>query len=227
MKHWQGLTVAAEGTGMSTPLSQQVNMFGELLGHAVREVVGAASFERVERLRTLCKAAYHNGNPAPPPFEMGSAHLPIARFYSLARGGDFHERIADDFQRATQAICAITGRAEILDNAPVLKKSIALRNPYTDVLNLREHGGRAAHFQSIRLACRVRRSAVCREQLCTTAARARAPEGRHCCDVEDRYACAICFTSILSICAHSASCRLEICSRIRSYPQCFGKLSKT
>jgi phosphoenolpyruvate carboxylase len=27
-------------------------------------------------------------------------------------------------------------QAEILDNAPVLKKSIALRNPYTDVLNL-------------------------------------------------------------------------------------------
>jgi phosphoenolpyruvate carboxylase len=68
--------------------------------------------------------------------EMKRAHLPMARFYSLAEGGDFHERIVDDFQRAAQAICAITGQAEILDNAPVLKKSIALRNPYTDVLNL-------------------------------------------------------------------------------------------
>lgn len=68
--------------------------------------------------------------------EMGRARLPIACFYPLARGGNFHERIVDDFQRATRAICAITGQAEILDNAPVLKKSIALRNPYTDVLNL-------------------------------------------------------------------------------------------
>jgi phosphoenolpyruvate carboxylase len=68
--------------------------------------------------------------------EMARAHLPIARFYALAHNGDFHERIMDDFQRATQAICAITGQTEILDNWQVLKKSIAQRNPYTDVLNL-------------------------------------------------------------------------------------------
>jgi hypothetical protein len=35
-----------------------------------------------------------------------------------------------------EAICAITGQRGILDNDPVLQKSIALRNPYTDVLNL-------------------------------------------------------------------------------------------
>jgi len=44
--------------------------------------------------------------------EMQRAHLPVARFYPLAGGGDFHERIADDFQRATQVICAITGLNE-------------------------------------------------------------------------------------------------------------------
>ncbi|NUM75818.1 phosphoenolpyruvate carboxylase [candidate division KSB1 bacterium] len=68
--------------------------------------------------------------------EMKRAHLAIAGFYAQARGESFHQNIVDDFQRATQAICAITGQAEILDNAPVLKKSIELRNPYTDVLNL-------------------------------------------------------------------------------------------
>lgn len=68
--------------------------------------------------------------------EMKRAHLPVAHFYSQAGSGDFHERIVDDFQQATHAVCAITRQAEILDNAPVLKKSIALRNPYTDVLNL-------------------------------------------------------------------------------------------
>ncbi|KAA0220308.1 phosphoenolpyruvate carboxylase, partial [candidate division KSB1 bacterium] len=68
--------------------------------------------------------------------EMKRAHLAIAGFYAQARRESFHQIIVDDFQRATQAICAITGQAEILDNAPVLKKSIELRNPYTDVLNL-------------------------------------------------------------------------------------------
>ncbi len=46
MKHWQGLTAATEGTGISAPLSQQVNMLGELLGHAAREIVGEVSFGR-------------------------------------------------------------------------------------------------------------------------------------------------------------------------------------
>ncbi len=68
--------------------------------------------------------------------EMKRAHLSIARFYSDSNGGRFHEAIVQDFDRAAQAICAITRQEEILDNAPVLKKSIELRNPYTDVLNL-------------------------------------------------------------------------------------------
>lgn len=68
--------------------------------------------------------------------EMKRAHLPIAGFYAHAREQRFHEAIVRDFEEGARAICAITGQAEILDNAPVLKKSIALRNPYTDVLNL-------------------------------------------------------------------------------------------
>jgi phosphoenolpyruvate carboxylase len=68
--------------------------------------------------------------------EMKRAHLPIARFYAHAGSERFHETIVQDFERAEQAIGAITGQAEILDNAPVLKKSIELRNPYTDALNL-------------------------------------------------------------------------------------------
>ena len=34
------------------------------------------------------------------------------------------------------AILRITGHEELLQNSPVIRKSIALRNPYTDVLNL-------------------------------------------------------------------------------------------
>jgi len=50
--------------------------------------------------------------------------------------GNLHQRIADDYGRAKEAILAITGQQELLDNNPVIQKSIRLRNPYTDVLNL-------------------------------------------------------------------------------------------
>ncbi|MFQ5653045.1 MAG: phosphoenolpyruvate carboxylase, partial [bacterium] len=44
--------------------------------------------------------------------------------------------ICEDFELARKAILQITGQKELLDNSPVIQKSIALRNPYTDVLNL-------------------------------------------------------------------------------------------
>lgn len=63
MKNRQGLATAADGTGISAPLSRQVNILGDLLGKAVREVVGDKTFELVEHLRTLCKAVYQNNDP--------------------------------------------------------------------------------------------------------------------------------------------------------------------
>jgi len=44
--------------------------------------------------------------------------------------------LGDDYQRAEEAILQITGQDALFENSPVLKKSITLRNPYTDVLNL-------------------------------------------------------------------------------------------
>lgn len=73
--------------------------------------------------------------------EMARARLPIARRYAaLAEDpdapGSFHRRIAGDFAAAAAALAAITGRDGLLAGAPVIRRSIALRNPYTDVLNL-------------------------------------------------------------------------------------------
>ena len=78
--------------------------------------------------------------------EMARARLDIAALYAeLAEEADearadeahsHHQRIADDFAKARRAILAITGQGELLDNSPVIQKSIRLRNPYTDVLNL-------------------------------------------------------------------------------------------
>jgi phosphoenolpyruvate carboxylase len=73
--------------------------------------------------------------------EMARARLPVARRYAaLAEDpeapGSFHRRIADDFAAAAAAVAAVTGRDCLLAGAPVIRRSIALRNPYTDVLNL-------------------------------------------------------------------------------------------
>ena len=70
--------------------------------------------------------------------EMSRARFEIAESYAeLAGDGHFlHEQIASDFEEAQGAILEITGQTELLGNSPVILKSIYLRNPYTDVLNL-------------------------------------------------------------------------------------------
>ncbi|MBC8214000.1 MAG: phosphoenolpyruvate carboxylase [Candidatus Marinimicrobia bacterium] len=67
--------------------------------------------------------------------ELRRTHLEIARYYSLNETYGFHNTIKSDFDKAVTSICAITGQKEILDNSEMLKKSIDIRNPYTDVLN--------------------------------------------------------------------------------------------
>lgn len=61
MRNWQGLDIKAEGTGITRPLSEQVNLLGELVGHAIREQVHPEVFKRVEAFRTRCKQAYEWG----------------------------------------------------------------------------------------------------------------------------------------------------------------------
>ena len=70
--------------------------------------------------------------------EMARARLPIAAQYDALSDPDtsFHDTIVADYERAEQSILQITGQDSLFDNSPVLKKSIRLRNPYTDVLNL-------------------------------------------------------------------------------------------
>jgi phosphoenolpyruvate carboxylase len=72
--------------------------------------------------------------------EMARARLAIAHEYAALDDSDLsetlHARIVEEFDRTRTAILRITGRAEFLEENPVIRKSIALRNPYTDVLNL-------------------------------------------------------------------------------------------
>lgn len=73
--------------------------------------------------------------------EMGRARLAIARHYAdlAAEGGapaEPHDRIAAEYARAEDALLRITGEDSLLADSPVIARSIDLRNPYTDVLNL-------------------------------------------------------------------------------------------
>src|SRR5690606_9202988 len=74
--------------------------------------------------------------------EMARARLPATkRYFELAAeeagsGAALGLRILEEFGKARDAILTITGASELLQDTPVIQKSIALRNPYTDALNL-------------------------------------------------------------------------------------------
>ncbi|MCH8879682.1 MAG: phosphoenolpyruvate carboxylase [Planctomycetes bacterium] len=74
--------------------------------------------------------------------EMARARLGIARHYDELSSNSGHgvskhfERISAEFQLARTAILRITGQQEILDNNPVIQRSIEQRNGLTDLLNL-------------------------------------------------------------------------------------------
>ena len=62
MHHWQGFNIEAEGSGITTPLSYQVNLLGTLLGQVIREQAGDRIFSQVEEFRLLCKKANQSGD---------------------------------------------------------------------------------------------------------------------------------------------------------------------
>lgn len=69
--------------------------------------------------------------------EMARARLVIARQYSsLSAPSNFHDIIQDEFVRTQKVILDISSQSKLLDNNPIIQKSIARRNPYTDALNL-------------------------------------------------------------------------------------------
>ena len=71
---------------------------------------------------------------------MCKADMSIAKVYaSLVEDEGIRERtltrILDEFRLAEKAVLVATGQRELLENEPVLARSIKLRNPYVDPLN--------------------------------------------------------------------------------------------
>ncbi len=66
------------------------------------------------------------------------AEVEVARLYVEALGGDLvlMDELEAEYRRTVGAVLAIRGASSLLSGNPVLQRSIALRNPYVDVLNL-------------------------------------------------------------------------------------------
>ncbi len=86
---------------------------------------------------------------------MAKADFTIARLYAdlvsdTALGDRVFEMLRAEFDRTTETILSVTGQKELLENNPVLWRSVRLRNPYVDPLSLiqvdllrRKHAGAA------------------------------------------------------------------------------------
>ncbi len=71
---------------------------------------------------------------------LAKADLTIARLYAdlvedQVLADRVYARIATEYQRTVDVIALMTGQAELLDQMPVLKRSIQRRNPYVDPLS--------------------------------------------------------------------------------------------
>jgi phosphoenolpyruvate carboxylase len=72
---------------------------------------------------------------------MAKADLSIARRYAAlvddaALGERVFATIADEFDRSRRAVLRVTGQTRLLEENPVLARSIRLRNPYVDPMSL-------------------------------------------------------------------------------------------
>lgn len=71
---------------------------------------------------------------------LGTADLSVARLYAELVEDDgvrerVYGRIREEYERAVRWVLEVTGQRELLDNSPVLQRSVRLRNPYVDPLH--------------------------------------------------------------------------------------------
>src|SRR2546427_11324918 len=57
-------------------------------------------------------------------------------FRMTACAGRVFQFIQEEFERTRKAVLRITGQSQLLENNPVLSRSIRLRNPYVDAMSL-------------------------------------------------------------------------------------------
>lgn len=111
MRTWTGLNIEAEGSGISGPLSYQVNLLGALLGQVIREQAGKEVFDLVEDLRNRCKALENGPEGAGyEPVEEILAGLSLDRLFWLIRSYTAFFNLVNEAER--QEIIRINREAE-------------------------------------------------------------------------------------------------------------------
>lgn len=109
------------------------------LGSALSEEIAAGGLERLRAMYAgwrFFSTAMDNAQRS-----LGIADMPtFHRYASLAELGDgaaAQLAIVDgEYQRAVEAVLAVTGQQALLERSSVLARSIRLRNPYVDALHL-------------------------------------------------------------------------------------------
>ncbi|CAN5638637.1 phosphoenolpyruvate carboxylase [soil metagenome] len=96
----------------------------------------------LETLRTLYRtSSFFRATIDNAELALAKADMGIARIHGeLVEDAEVRREIGQmieaEFQRSRDAVLTLTGQAELLDQVPWLKRSIQVRNPYVDPLNL-------------------------------------------------------------------------------------------
>jgi len=110
------------------------------LGHALeayRAAHGEAGLDAIARLSRdwpFLSSLLDNAE-----MSLAKADMGVARLYAELAHGDGDDRrwttIETEYRRTVSLLARVTGRERLLDGAPVLQRSVALRNPYVDSLS--------------------------------------------------------------------------------------------
>jgi phosphoenolpyruvate carboxylase len=108
---------------------------GAALADVLRDPAAGALLKAMHREWPFFRSLIDNAQMG-----LGRSDRAVARLYAgLVGPDDLRERVLTtvlaEWDRAERGILAVTGTSEILEDAPVLRRSIRLRNPYVDPMS--------------------------------------------------------------------------------------------
>ncbi len=109
---------------------------GTALNALAQEESGIKCLQEIYRNRPFFKTIIDNCQLSISKADMHTASEYLGMVEPKELGEKYSRQLTEEYELTCKMLLEVTGQAEILDNAPVLRKSIRLRNPYTDPLNL-------------------------------------------------------------------------------------------
>jgi phosphoenolpyruvate carboxylase len=114
--------------------SGDIHLLGDVLGRVIRRQAGVDVFELEERIRALSKARRTDDDPAgDEAIERLVTGMSLVTDETVRQ--TIYNQIESAFHQTSDWILRVTGQREILENEPVLQRSVRRRNPYVDPLN--------------------------------------------------------------------------------------------